>query len=607
MTSAVVEDNRIQNLRKDLLKWARRRQPLMEGVIFPVALFLWPLWGIWSGVDVTDAGFSLGNYRFLQGGMWFYATYLANEAGRLLMALPGGGGLLAMNLKSALLLSGIALFSYYTLKRLMPGWMVFLGEWIAVSVFWCPTVILYNSLSYVFLALACLCLFRAVNRVPHGGKWYLAAGVFLGVNLFVRFSNALQVLLILAVWLEERLSRRRLSIAVKDTAMCLAGYILGAGSVLLWIVFGCGIDAYVEGIRELFDMGGDYTLREMLSITLEAYGTAMMWAAFMAALATAGVILCTLPALKGHRRIWHGCYLAGILLLLRFYWGRGMFTVNYQDYWCMFQWMMLFLILSIGLDAICLAGEYRASTDERFLAAVSLILILILPIGSNNYTFPVLLELFVIAPFALWMLRRIWQEHRREERHFPWYSICVVLVLAVLVQGTLFHLRYSFRDGTDGTARTAVVTAIPAAAGMRTTPEQKEELESIYYCLEDGGLLDRSLVTYGEAPGLNYLFGMRPGLSSAWPDLASFLPEERFAKELRELSGVALTGHTEALPVVILRRADREAAEINTDRTSQEGRKGGLLADYLEQTGYVTAFETEHYVVKQPQACCGRE
>ena len=284
MTRALIRENRIQFL----LKKARGLQPLMENVLFPVLLFLWPLWGAGSGVDVTDAGFSLGNYEFLQEGMWFYATFLANQAGRLLMALPGGGGLLAMNLKAALLLSAAALFSYYTLKRLMPGWMVFLGEWIAVSVFWCPAVILYNSLSYVLLALACLCLFRAVNRVPHGGKWYLAAGVLLGLNLFVRFSNALQVLLILAVWMEERLSDRRLSRAVEDTAMCLAGYILGAGSVLVWIVLGCGIDDYIAGICELFSMGGDYTLSEMLTVTLEAYGTAMMWMAFMAAWVVAG-------------------------------------------------------------------------------------------------------------------------------------------------------------------------------------------------------------------------------------------------------------------------------------------------------------------------------
>ena len=585
----------------DVLCKAQRLQPVMEKRIFPAFLFLWPLWGVWSGVDVTDAGFSLGNYRFLKDGMWFYATFLANQAGRLLMALPGGGGLLAMNLKTALLISVTVLFAYYTLKRLMPGWMAFLGEVIAVSVFWCPAVILYNSLSYVFLTFACLCLFRAVSSVPRSGRWYMAAGLFLGVNLFVRFSNALQVLLILAVWLEEYLSGRRLVRAVKDTLLCLAGYFLGAGSIFLWIAVRYGLDSYMEAIREMFSMGGDYTLSEMLAVTLEAYGTALMWAFFMAAWMIAGMLLYVLPLFKKHRILRKVIYLAGMAVLLRFYWGRGMFTVNYQDYWCMFSWMMLFLLLTVILDGIFLAGKYRAATDERFLAAMSLILILILPLGSNNYTFPILLNLFVIAPFALWMFRRIWQEHRREDRHFPWYSMGIALVLAVLVQGGLFHLCYAFRDGTDGTKRTAVVTGIPAADGMRTTAANKDELEGIYSCLQDNGLTDRSLVTYGTAPGLNYLFNMRPGLSGTWPDLASFLPEERFARELRELSGVALTGHEEALPVVILHRSEAEDEELDIDQTSQEGRKAGLLADYLEEAGYTTLYETEHYVVKTVQ------
>ena len=597
--TATIANNR--NRTGSFLKRAQKLQPVMERVFFPIILFLWPLWGIWSGVDVTDAGFSLGNYQLLKGGMWFYATFLANQAGRLLMALPGGSGLLAMNLKAALLISVTVLFAYDTLKRLMPGWMVFLGEMLAVAVFWCPVTILYNSLSYVFLAFACLCLFRAVNSVPHSGRWYLIAGIFLGLNLFVRFSNAMQALLILAVWAEEHFSERSFGRAAEDTILCIVGYFLGAGSMLLWIAAGYGIDSYVEGIEQLFTMGGDYTLPEMLTVTLEAYGTAMMWAFFMLAWVMAGIILQKLPILKKRRKVKYIVYCAGIAVLFRFYWGRGMFTVNYQDYWCMFNWMMLFVIVSVVVDVICLMGGYRASSDERFLAAVSLILILILPFGSNNYTFPILLELFVIAPFTLWMFRRIWQEHRREAGHFPWYSMGIVLLVTVLVQGGLFHICYSFRDGTDGTKRTARITAIPSAEGMLTTPENKEELEGVYTYLQEEELTGRALVSYGTAPGLNYLFGMRAGLSSTWPDLSSFLSESRFAKELRELSGVALAGHKEALPVVILHRTEADGEEIDTDQTSQEGRKGRLLLDYLEETGYMTAYETAHYIVKTAQ------
>ncbi len=594
MDKNLIEKNRTE----ELLRRARGLQPVMEKVLFPVLLALWPLWGVWSGVDVTDSGFSLGNYQMLKEGMWFYATFLANWVGRLLMALPGGAGLLAMNIKTALLLSAAALFSYYTLKRLMPGWMVFLGEVIAISVFWCPTVILYNSLSYVLLAFACLCLFRAVNCVPHGGMWYAAAGVCLGLNLFARFSNALQVVLILAVWLEEYWSKRGLQQAIKDTLLCLAGYAGAVGGMLAWIAAGYGIPSYMDGILELFSMGGDYTFPEMMRMTMDAYATALMWMAFMIACVAAGMILMVLPAFKEHRKAAKLIYLAGIGILIRFYWGRGMFTTNYQDYWCMFNWIMLLVILTIGLDVIGMCGGYGATTDERFLSALSLLLILLLPFGSNNYTFPILLELFVIAPFSLWMFRRIWQEHRGERIQFPWYSMGIVLIAAVLVQGSLFHLCYSFRDGTDGTGRDTRISALPAADGMYTTGENAGELEGIYAFLTENQLTGRMLLSFGNAPGLNYLFGMEPELSTTWPDLGSFLPEERFEKALRELSGVALTGHIESMPVVILHRQEAEDPELTEDLTTQEGRKAAALAAFLEETGYETVYESEHYVVK---------
>lgn len=588
---------------RSFLKKAGTFQKPLEKYLFPLVLVLWPLWGTWSGIDITDAGYSLGNYGQLQGGMWFFATFLANKAGAFLMLLPGGSGLLAMNIKTALLLSLTALAAYHTLQRMMPGWMVFLGEMIALSLFWCPTVILYNVLSYVFLTLACLCLFRAVSGIPRKRIWYAAAGVFLGINVFVRFSNALQAVLILAVWLEEFWSGRSKKDAGKDTAACLLGYAAGAGSILGWIAAQYGLDTYLSSILELFGIGGDYTFGEMLQTTLDAYGSALRWMLIMGACVIAGMFFFAMPVLRDRKWVKRFLYLAGIPVLLRFYWGRGAFTTNYRDYWCMFTFAMMFVLLTMALNLVGIFGGFHATTDERFLSVLSLLLILLLPFGSNNYTFPILLDLFVIAPFSLWMFRRIWQEFRRKERHFPWQSMAIALICVLLVQGTLFHAMYSFRDGTDGTPRTALAENLPRAKGMRTTGENAQTLEEVYAYLEKENLTGKKLISYGDAPGLGYLFDMEPGLSTSWPDLASF-PEETFSKEMQELSGVALSGHTESLPVVILHTdADHDYTEealaaLRGGR--QEERKAVLLRDFLEESGYETGYQNDRYIVKIP-------
>lgn len=628
-----------------LLRRAARLQLPLERYVFPVLVFLWPLWGTWQGVDVSDAGYSLANYEWLSEGMWYYATFLANKLGALLMLLPGGSGLFAMNVKCSLLISLAALAAYYNLQRLMPGWMVFLGEILAISVFWCPSVVLYNTLSYVLLTFACLCLFRAESGVPRIRGWYTAAGVFLGLNVFVRFSNLLQAVLILAVWLEELWSRRSGKQAVRDTGRCILGYAAGAGAGFLWTAAEGGFGAWPEAIAELFGIGGDYTFGEMLRTTLDAYETAIWWMLIMAACVIAGMFFYAMPILRHHRCWKHLIYLAGVAALFRLYWGRGAFTTNYQDYWCMFNLVMMCLVLTIFLDVVGLCGGFGATADERFLSALSLLLILILPFGSNNYTFPILLDLFVIAPFSLWMFRRIWQEFRHREVHFPLQCMALVLIAAVLVQGGLFHMNYSFRDGTDGTRKNTVVQAIPAAKGMYTTPQNAKELEGMYSYLESNALTERALLTYGDIPGLSYLFRMEPGLSTAWPDLASY-SEDLFRKEITELSGAALAGHADTLPVVIIRHdadhaySEKELKDLSlrlqkwektaasdgeiqaealtfeeaegtgeensrelpdSDRIgTQEERKAAYLEQYLEAAGYQTCYESEHYMVKIP-------
>lgn len=358
-----------------------------------------------------------------------------------------------------------------------------------------------------------------------------------------------------------------------------------------------------------------------------------------------GDVLYAMPILRHHRCWKHLIYLAGVAALFRLYWGRGAFTTNYQDYWCMFNLVMMCLVLTIFLDVVGLCGGFGATADERFLSALSLLLILILPFGSNNYTFPILLDLFVIAPFSLWMFRRIWQEFRHREVHFPLQCMALVLIAAVLVQGGLFHMNYSFRDGTDGTRKNTVVQAIPAAKGMYTTPQNAKELEGMYSYLESNALTERALLTYGDIPGLSYLFRMEPGLSTAWPDLASY-SEDLFRKEITELSGAALAGHADTLPVVIIRHdadhaySEKELKDLSlrlqkwektaasdgeiqaealsfeeaegtgeensrelpdSDRIgTQEERKAAYLEQYLEAAGYQTCYESEHYMVKIP-------
>ena len=77
------------------------RQLKQKAVVYLSALLLlvYPLRHAWTGLDIMDAGYSLGNYQYFDSlnKTWKFATYLSNIVGRLLSWLPFGNTWVGMN------------------------------------------------------------------------------------------------------------------------------------------------------------------------------------------------------------------------------------------------------------------------------------------------------------------------------------------------------------------------------------------------------------------------------------------------------------------------------------------------------------------------------
>ena len=256
-------------------------------ILLPLLLFFLPFWNANEGVDYADTGYSLNNYANYEslGTTWKLATYLANAFGRFLMQLPGGDTMLGMNLYTSLLISGMALAGYFFCKRRAGQTAAFWGEVLAVSLCWCPTVILYNYMTYVFLLAALLCLYHALTmqKLPQNTKkrnaFLAAAGVLLGINVFVRFSNLAETAFILLVWYAAWLLHGKqsgggkteqtfFSCAAKDTLWCLAGYLAGFLSVFVVVCANYGLEAYLHMLTGMSSMEGSnerYSIAGMLT------------------------------------------------------------------------------------------------------------------------------------------------------------------------------------------------------------------------------------------------------------------------------------------------------------------------------------------------------
>ena len=657
----------------------RKYHNFIENWLFPAILLLYPFLTVNQGLDVADSTYSLTNFQYFgsMDGTWMVAIFLSNAAGWMLMHLPSGGMLLGMKGYTTLLQSATALMVYFGLKRRIAAPLLFLGEFLALGLCWCPSTILYNYLTYFLMAAAVLLLYRGLVSERKQRLCFVAAGVCLGANVAVRMPNVVQAAFILAVWYgivlvsrqndgktmgqqagakapaaegaaekqtvgrAYRAGRMRLpwSAHFRVTGWCLLGYAIGFGIPLAVICVRYGLSAYPDMVQIMFAMteqAADYKPASMLTGMFGGYIRGLYWMAFAGVciaaagfafwvrerlygtgmqagrqdqdMETVAVAALTGFSLKKNAHIISGViikivYILLLFVLLRFYWGRGMFHFRYYEHGngCIYDPTVLLLLVTIAAAVYCLTGK-KVCAEQKILAALVLLQIFLTPLGSNNDLYPIINNLFVAAPFLLWV---VWSQIAEKDGpyEFVWRAPVVFLILFVTVQSIGSHACFVFQDGIYGGSRDMRVKAPEKAAGVYTNPENGALLEELSAFIEEGGLTGRKMITYGELPGLHYLLDMPPALSTGWLDLDSY----RMAEYTRDLAALETEcGAGEEMPVIIVSSAvaaywsdDGEAINwfgVDVEKMAAD-EKQRILAEWIRDYGYTEAFGNARYVV----------
>ncbi|MCM1125411.1 MAG: hypothetical protein NC429_02980 [Lachnospiraceae bacterium] len=589
---------------------------VLSNLIFPLILLIFPLLKANQGIDLTDTGYSLGNYRFFSpdGGVWVLLTFLANVTGSLLSKLPFGGTMLGMKIYTGLLVSLTALIGYRFFKTKMPAWIAFAGEMAAIGFCWCPTVILYNYLTYFFFLLGAVLLFRGLA----GGRnaCLLLAGAVLGLNALVRFpNNILEAGLILALWYYGGLKKKPVKQIAGETGLCIAGYLASFAVMIGMVSVFYGSMALPDMVMGVFNISGnasDYTLGEMVLSILSAYGHGFRWMLYL--------FLCVLPGIP-FLVIWEGKYMrlrkavyCICIPILFFVLGKwGMYNFKYYQKESALQWGAVFLILAL---MVCVWMLFTGMLDDewRLIGCIGLVIILITPLGSNNHIWPVLNNLFFTAPVIFWMIYRFVRWGRTyldatgKVPLFPAKAMCAGVLTAFMVQALGIGVGYVFLDGELGEPRIFRVAENPVLAGMRTSSLNSEVLEEIsVFMLENySEYVGKELILYGNIPGLSYYLDMPPAIYTTWADLDSN-PYERLKEELLAISRDRAASPAER-PLVII--TPGLAAYLSGDESVMEfwgvnpadyekDLKLAAIGEFLESNVYEEVFANEAFVVYQ--------
>ena len=562
--------------------------------IFPVILFFYPFMTVNQGVDVSDSTYSFSNFLFFERmeGMWVISTYVSNVVGWLLTKLPFGTTVLGMKVYATLFVSGTALLVYGMFRKWMPAWIAFVGEMIAIGFCWIPAGILYNYLSYFLFTLGAILLYQGL--VEEKDRLLILAGGVLGINAFVRIPNLTEMALIIGLWYYLASKRQKMNVIVQKTLKCVIGYIVGIMIPLTGVLsrFGIlGIRDMILGLSSVGSADETYSIWSMIMSVVDAYKRTSKWVfliLFGIAMGTA-MFFCFKGKLESWKKI---IYVTGMAVLLRFLWGRGMFSFRYyEDYTSMYEWGMIGLYF-IWIAAIYMLVSHKNSLEEKLWAVMTLVITMVTPLGSNNYTFQNLNNLFITMPFAVYTYVKVFRRRiggMTGQLAFPWKAMITMLWVMIMIQSVGFHSQFVFRDGMDGTKRTYQFTEPKVLAGMRTTPENGAAIQELLAYLEEKDFKDGEVILYGDCPGLSFLLHTPFAIGTSWPDLASY-HYETFVQDLEEL---------EKAPMVIIRN-------VTTGGEQSVQKKEYLLA-FMNSNEYVNIYNNGTYGVYITQKEIRRE
>lgn len=601
-------------------------EKIIYEICIPLLLLVYPLVKASVGVDYMDSMYSPVNFVFFpqMEGMWVVATFLANVIGFCLTKLPGASTYLGLRIYTNLFISVLALVSYFWLKKKIPAWIAALGEVIAIGFCWCPSTILYNYLTYLFLLLGIVCLYEGLQKDKN--KYLVLAGIFLGCNLFVRFPNVIEAGFILAVWCYGFWKKKKIGKVVQETLWCMLGYFISVLVFMGILILLYGADSYVGMITALFSMTGSatsYQPQEMLLSIIREYVKGLKWPLGMAlyTAVTGGVFWLGQKYFSGlyirFQRILQAGTVLGILVLFRFYYGQGMFNVNYHSYPSIFQWGTCFLILMLVIWTAVLfhkTGEEsgKVSAEKKLLCLLLLLVIFITPIGSNNNLFPIMNNMFLLVPMAIYSFVYLCKKSNTCKYAFPVRAMLVAVVAAVLIQSIGFGVTFSFRGAKDGEKRNTKIEKNVILKGMKTNTEKAQAIEELtVYWEEHHDSKEDTVLLFGHIPGVSYFLHAPSAISTSWPDLESY-SYSVFENEMKTLKSKVLLKEQKK-PVVIVSYGvnavitndaaamdwyakNMESGEESVDRML-ESKKLAYLRDFLADCSYEKSFENQRFVV----------
>ena len=572
-------------------------------------LLLWAILILWRipflnlGIDYTDTGYSLTNYKnvFSGNGIRDIGLFWTTLIGGALYKLLPAGQLLACRILHWLIYVAVDVVTYRMFRKYLKPHVILLallalnlGSRSGEAIFG------YYPLTKLLLLPAIALLVRGVRE---NKRWPLfVSGLLCGFNTFVRLPNALFCSMVLGVIFYGVWSKRDKKEIWRGVLFYLLGVLAGVAASLGIMACVMGFDRIVGSFREyvMLALGKTETQVENFLGIEETSGHSVL--AILRTVAVQGVYALEDAAMFGLPMLL-GAFLIHFawdkLHLGRPAWKYAVIAVLEAAAIFLFREKIaanvtvVAVLLLFAVAFVLLVAGKKLAPEHRLLYLLTVLLGLCCVFGSDLGLRRVSMLQGMILLVTILGVYDIKDEIRavRHEK-FCRYALTPalsLLLLAMLVTNVAVSIPKTFMDGNVGTLHSEVSEEIPVLQGMKTSEIRAEELNEYYELMRQ--YPEQETAIFGYFP-LGYVIGpQRDYFESVQPCV------DYPAVSVESLLGV-MEEKPDVYPILVMSHVNR--LQRGDDHDTSEA-KAAVFEYMLTRTDYECVLDDDWFTIYVPK------
>jgi hypothetical protein len=551
---------------------------LLDKKIYLFIIIVYPWLFIWQGFDMTDSGFSFTLYQNI------FNHLIPHDPLRILTNFLGGifdkyfniWGYIGFKIAYILNIYIILYIVWLLLKNFAKKEVIIFSFFITL-IFITKTGgnwINYNSFSSLFYLTEILFLFYGYKN--HNLIYFFIAGIFAGINIFIRFPNLLDVLLILGVIYLSILDKKPY---LKIVLIFIFGYIL---SIIIFLIFLKQIGYFQEYINSIIFLfmknpNDSYSTSSLLKLLIKDYSILVL----STSLFLTFVIYFGKYIVKYKKNIQYASIVCFTILSIYI-------LPIYRIWQYLYVGILYFVLMVIIFD--------KNENDKfKFLAILSLLYLALIPLGSDNGIYNAIYGMWLAFPLVIiYMSKKNSLDFKNvivlDNKVLRYNKILFITVTIIFSLYTKYH--YTYRDDENRLSlRYPLVHH--KLSGVFTTKQRAEVVNEFFNELSKKLKNDRELFVYEKIATTYYIMTKPAPLSHVWAVV--HMDSQKFKNEFLKYANEKLPIIARAKYSVSTFDWPYDYVKLSKAKNKEKNRK--IVENFMKNKKYKKVWENEYFEI----------